>query len=309
MHWNCTPLLLVALLSPSHSVSAQTLGNLKDSIQQGIGELTGVDRYVYVDDQGREVMVEKLSSVPERYRDSVRALRAEGDEQDSLFSFDVAGFGDADDGQTIYQYVGPDGRTVYTNIAEKVPPDLRDKSAMDLSHIPLNSALGSEIDRRLHEEHARLRNSAYCEELRAAASGGPWRALWDQYAPLVVCGFALLVFIFATPFFMRRVGVSAWRRTLTMAIPVLALAGLSTYGMTFANRRLHDVRAQLKPCTKEAWTPFTAPATAPATAPGVEPAQTGPANPLLEHARLVQQLQRQIDAAGALPQNHAQGIE
>jgi hypothetical protein len=307
MRWSCTLLLLVGATTWSGQATAQTLDKIKDSIEQQFDELTGVDRYIYVDEQGREVQVENLSSVPEQHRDSVRRVRVEHEADASLFSFEGGAFGAGEEGQTIYKYVGSDGRTVYTNIAENVPPNLRDESEMDLSHIPLNSELGRELDRRLHEAHARLRGSQYCSDLHAAVRAGPWKALWDEYAPLIVCGFALLAFIFATPFFMRRIGVSAWKRTLTMAIPVLALAGLSMYGMTYSTRRMSEMRSRLKPCTKEAWNASAAPVPAPAS--DDEAPQTGPGSPLVQHARLVQQLQRQIAAAEKLQQNTSQGIE
>jgi hypothetical protein len=150
--------------------------------------------------------------------------------------------------QTIYRYRNAKGREVYTNSAEQIPEQDRARAKVDLSHIELNSELGSELNRRLEERYARLSDSPRCDRLRKEASLGFLERMWEDFGPLVVCGGVLLLFVLFTPLALRRVGGPAWARTLMMAIPALAVAGLVTFSMRETGRALSELKQQAAPC-------------------------------------------------------------
>ena len=158
---------------------------------------------------------------------------------------------DGDPGQTIYRYRNAQGRIVYTNAVEQVPVTERAKAKLDLRRIPLNTEVGNELEQRLEEEHARLTQSPYCQELRKAASIGYLARLWDEFAPLIVCGGLLLAFLVFTPSALRRFGAPAWARVLCMAIPSLAIAGLMMFSMNYTNKAIAQLKEQAKPCIAE----------------------------------------------------------
>ncbi|MGD8863021.1 MAG: hypothetical protein PVI30_23610 [Myxococcales bacterium] len=183
----------------------------------------------------------------------------------------------ADDGQEIYLYRDRDGRQVYTNIVEQVPLEQREEARVDLSHISLNTELGNEISRQLQVKHAALVDSDYCRELREAAEAGFWATLWHEFAPLVICGGVLLLFLLFTPSAMKRFGAPVWAKTLTMAIPFLALSGLAMFGMTHTNRAVTEFKRQAEPCTEQ----------------GLQRAVGDSENPVKAQARLVHRLRDQ----------------
>jgi hypothetical protein len=185
--------------------------------------------------------------------------------------------------QVIYRYRNAEGRTVFTNFEDTVPADQRAKAVVDLSHVSLNTEIGSEIDARLERQHAALMQSDYCKALRADARAGALAQLWHDYAPLIVCGGMLLLFVCFTPFALKRIGAPVWAKTLTMAIPALALAGLVMFGMTEGNRMVVELNHQVRPCVKETWDRVAE-----------EPAAVA------KHARLVQELQSRIQAVQGL---------
>lgn len=215
---------------------------------------------------------------------------SQDDEESSLLPVDLFGAEEPSAPQVIYRYRNAEGRTVYTNFEDTVPPTQRADAEVDLSHITLNTEIGSEIDARLKEQHAELIHSGYCKNLRDAANTSALQYLWDEYAPLIVCGGMLLLFIFFTPAALRRVGAPVWAKTLTMAIPALAVAGLVMFGMTQANRMVTDVKRKVSPCVEETWDRISA-----------RP------QPVANHARLVQHLQQQIKGMEGL--TVTQGID
>jgi hypothetical protein len=179
----------------------------------------------------------------------------------------------------LYRYVGRDGRMVYTNIGEQVPIEQRASARLDLSHIPLNSEVGAELDRRFEQEHEQLRASSYCETLRAAAGDGFLPRLWHDFGPLVLCGGVLLGFLLFTPTALRRFGAPVWAKTLMMAIPSLAVGGLVAYTMTQTNRTLVELKERVKPCAADTFAQLRA-------EPGA----------LAKRSALVEQLKREIAA-------------
>lgn len=152
-----------------------------------------------------------------------------------------------------YKYVRPDGRVVYTNITEQVPLEQRERGKLDLSRISLNSELGAELDRGFAAEHAELRESTYCQALRAAAEVSLLERIWEDFAPLVVCGAVMLAFVLFTPYAMRAFGAPVWAKTLMMAIPSLAIAGLVAFTMNHTNKAIVKLKEQVKPCAAESF--------------------------------------------------------
>jgi hypothetical protein len=134
-----------------------------------------------------------------------------------------------------------------------VPPAQRAGAEVDLSRVTLNSQLGRDLDRRLNEEHARLSEQPACQQLRAAAEQSLLQVIWQEHGPLVVCGGAILLLVFATPTMVRRVGGPAWSRTLGMAVPVLAFVGLFAYTTVRSNQSLSKLKLKAAPCQAETW--------------------------------------------------------
>jgi hypothetical protein len=153
--------------------------------------------------------------------------------------------------QAIYRYRDARGREVYTNSVEQIPVQERERARVDLTHIELNSELGTELNRQLEARYARLSDSPRCEQLRSDASLGFFERLWEDFAPLVVCGGVLLLFLLFTPSALRRFGGPVWARTLMMAIPALAVAGLVMFSMRETGRALSELKQQAAPCAPD----------------------------------------------------------
>lgn len=184
---------------------------------------------------------------------------------------------DAEPGQSIYRYTNKQGRVVYTNSVEQVPVAQRERGKMDLSRVTLNTEVGNEIDRHLEEEHAALIKSPYCTRLREAANVGFLERLWQDFAPLIVCGGMLLSLLLFTPAALRRFGAPQWAKVLMMAIPSLALGGLVMFSMSYTSSMIVKLKARAKPCATEAFAKLS-----------------GEANPLLEHMQIVERLKQEI---------------
>lgn len=185
---------------------------------------------------------------------------------------------DGDDpGAAIYRYKNAHGRTVYTNAVEQIPVAERVHARVDLSRVELNSEVGTEIEHQFEQQHASLMESKYCRELRAAADVHFLYKLWDEFAPLIVCGGLLLLFLFFTPSALRRYGAPVWAKVLMMAIPSLTLAGFAMFSMTATNSALAQLKHRAEPCAKQAFTRLA-----------------GQPDALLQHARLIEQLQEQV---------------
>jgi hypothetical protein len=184
--------------------------------------------------------------------------------------------------EDFYRYVDRAGRVVYTNIGEQVPLAQRESGRLDLSKIPLNSEIGAELDRRFAEKHAELSESSYCQALREAAEDGLLERVWDDFGPLVVCGGVLLGFLLYTPTAMRRFGAPVWAKTLMMAIPSLAIAGVVTFTMTQTNRAVVELKKRVKPCAADTYAKLA-----------------GEPDALVKRSQLLDQLQREVARAQA----------
>jgi hypothetical protein len=205
---------------------------------------------------------------------------------EGLFSGDVEQLGDEvrpQAPQVIYRYKRPDGREVYTNILDQVPEDQRANAAMDLSRVSLNSELGQELEQKLGEQHGALVKTEYCASAREQATQGFLESLWKEYAPLLVCGGVLFLFLIFTPVALKRMSAPDWARTLTMAIPSLALAGVVSFSMMKTNEAIVKLRAAAKPCQTQTFHDLAR-----------EP------NPIGKQAALVKRLRQHIDALDAL---------
>lgn len=250
--------------------------------------------YAYTDDRGRLTYIERLDQVPVRLQPYAREVDAppgyfdDEDEDDSLFDEDLFSFGGDNEEKekrraalgTIYKVELPDGRVVYTNLAERVPPEKRAQATVDLAHISLHTELGNEIDKRLKLEHEKLLGSKYCRDLRDDANAPLSERLWRDEQPLVICVGAVLVLLLLTPWMVRHVGGPQWGRTLMMAVPALVIAGLVMFAMMKANGALVDLRGKAKPCEQASWDTLAA----------------KPETALRDRLSLVQQLQQQLAA-------------
>jgi hypothetical protein len=179
--------------------------------------------------------------------------------------------------QQIYKYKTKDGRTVYTNILDEVPPEQRVGGKVDLSKVALNTQVGNDINGRLAAEHAQLSASPYCKELEKVASKTAYEQLWDDHAPLIVCGGLIALLILMTPTMMRNVNPPDWAKVLSKAIPTLFVLGGAMYGMTAANKMALEARSKLKPCLNETFESLG-----------------GSANPAAERLSMIDQLKRDI---------------
>lgn len=203
--------------------------------------------YGYTDDHGRIVHVSRLADVPPRLRPYARRLdEAAGPSLSEVLGRPLAGGKSA----TLYRYRAADGRVQYTNLREQVPVEQRASAELKLSRVSLNSELGRELNRRLEAEHARLAEQSACRQLTAAAGQALWQVAWREHGPLVVCGGAILLLVFATPWMVRRVGGPAWSRAMGMAVPVLAVCGVFAYVTVKSNTALSQFRASAVPCSR-----------------------------------------------------------
>lgn len=185
-------------------------------------------------------------------------------------------------GQAIYRYRNAKGRIVYTNAVEQVPLAERAASKLDLRKVALNTEVGNEIEQRLEEEHAKLTASPYCKALVRNANFGFLARLWEDFAPLIVCGGALLAFLIFTPSALRRFGAPAWAKVLCMAIPSLAIAGLLMFSMNYTSKTMAKLKDQAKPCIADTFAGLGAQKDA-----------------LFQQAKLVETLKQQVAAIDA----------
>ena len=160
--------------------------------------------------------------------------------------------------QTVYRYRGNHGREVFTNIAESVPVISVESTKMELDHVPLNSELGTEINRRLVQAHARLTSTPFCQQVRADASALPssggtgLQVIWEEYTPIVVCGAVLLLMFLITPAMNRRVDPTEWRRVMMFAIPALAVAAGVAQSMMHVGKTVIGLRQAAQICDPQA---------------------------------------------------------
>jgi len=177
-------------------------------LEEALGGLPGSSPgYVYVDDQGRRVEVANLDDVPPKLRAYAVPLSKAG-----------AGHVPSQPDR-VFKYKNQQGREVFTNVSESVPLEQRAQAELDLSHVPLNSEVGTQINARLSAEHRKLSDSPYCQEALREAEEHRLEDLWHEYGPLFVVGAVILLFLLASPMMMKRVAVPDWVRTLRFVVP------------------------------------------------------------------------------------------
>jgi len=207
------------------------------------GKPTG---YAYTNDLGHRVEAATLEEIPAQYRQGAQPVHA---------GAKPAAPARPPGPSEMYKYKNHEGREVYTNIVEQIPVEEREAALLDLSHITLNSQLGTEIHHRLTAAHSKLIDSDYCQDIRDNAKSRAFKDIWDEYAPLIICGILLLLFVLGSPFMVRSVGGPAWSRTLMFALPALAFGGFIMYSMTSTNRaivRFKQAQSQEESCEEGA---------------------------------------------------------
>lgn len=216
--------------------------------------------YAYTDEDGRLVHVQRFTDIPEKLREHARRVDrdepgpgASSDPSDALLDWAERALGSQPDKPSaLYQYRGPTGRIVYTNIAESVPKPQRAGARVDLDAISLNSALAGDLDRELAKRHRALQTAAVCQQLRAAEAEPWWARAWREHQPLVVCGGALLALILLTPIMFSKGWGSAWARVLTTALPVLGFVGVSTFLLMQSERASSALHTRAGRCETNA---------------------------------------------------------
>jgi hypothetical protein len=209
-----------------------------------------------MDENGSTICAAGWESIPERYRSTAKPVNPNsltGKEEGFLLWSDEEH--QSQDGlRTIYRYRNEQGRECFTNVWDQVPSHRRQEAeAIDLSHVNLNTKVGSDLDGRLAQEHEILLESDYCEQERARAREGWLSIVWEEFQPLVIIGVMLLCFLAATPFALRRVGAPRWSRTLTMAIQVLTISGLFIFAVMKMSNIYKDIRKVAGPCDTAIW--------------------------------------------------------
>lgn len=227
-------------VAQAESAGAAEVEQILAQLQRELGGLLGQGTpagYAYTDAEGRQVRVQSLQEVPEALRPQAvavheRAPAAEPNRPPGPEQF--------------YKYRDANGREVYTNIVEQIPVEDREAAKLDLSQVPLNSELGTEISERLQTAHGKIVDSAYCRDLRAHGKQRALKQIWDDHAPLIIC-LGLLVLLFcASPVMIRKVGGPSWARVLTMAVPALTIAGIMMWSMRSSNQAVVKFRHAMK---------------------------------------------------------------
>lgn len=215
--------------------------------------------YAYTDDEGRLVYANRLQDVPGPLRAYARRVdrnptsSTATDPTASLLEWTPTPLLNRPTEPALYRYRARNGRITYTNLADSVPVTQRAAAKLDLDSVSLNSKLGADLDRQLKAQYDKLRESSFCRSIEAAANEPFWLRAWQEHAPLVVCGGAILVFLVITPWMVRRVGGAPWARALSLAIPVLGFVGLMTFVLMKSGRSLSQLRDRAAPCDPASW--------------------------------------------------------
>ena len=161
---------------------------------------------------------------------------------------------ESDDPQTIYRYVGPQGRPVYVNGRARVPEASRPQAkAVDLSQVSTNRELGSDLKVAVDAEIERLMASGYCLQLREAAKTSWLKQLWRRHGHLVLIGFVVLLLVFLSPWITQHIPAPQWGRILLLTLPVLGMLALWTTAVVKTTRATELLRSAATPCQPESY--------------------------------------------------------
>lgn len=214
--------------------------------------------YAYTDDRGRLVHAQRLQDVPMHLRRSARRVDAPlpvASKADQLIDWLSGVSSGAGAGQepVLYRYRGARGQPVYTNLEASVPPEQRAQARVELSHVPLNSELGTALNQKLQERFDALRTAQACSELRSEAELAWWQRAWRDHRVVVVCALALLALLLCSPWMLRRGWGGQWARVLWTGIPLLGFVALSATMLMKANGSLRALTPRAQRCDPAAF--------------------------------------------------------
>jgi len=153
----------------------------------------------------------------------------------------------------LYRYRGARGREVFTNLASQVPPEQRAQARVDLSHVPLNSELGTALNQKLQERFEALSSAGACSELRSESELGFWQRAWRDHRIAVVCAGLMLFLLLCSPFMHARGWGGQWARVLFTGIPLLGFVALSGSVLMKANATLSELAPRAERCKPAAF--------------------------------------------------------
>lgn len=213
--------------------------------------------YAYTDDRGRLVHAQRLLDVPMHLRRSARRVDlrpSQPSAADGVIEW-LSGVS-ADSGAqepALYRIRGARGQPMFTNIAANVPPEQRAEARVDLTHVPLNSELGSALNQKLQERFEALRSAEACSELRSEAELGFWQRAWRDHRIAVVCALILLFLLLCSPWMHGRGWGGQWARVLWTGVPLLGFVALSGSLLMKANASMSDLAPRAERCQPAAF--------------------------------------------------------
>lgn len=153
------------------------------------------------------------------------------------------------DGSRIYSYRNDEGRTVFVNHPDLVPPQYRPKSAaVDLSHVSLNRELAHNIEAATDAQLEALQADPLCQGARHVRDDGTASHAWHtQQGPLFIAAIGLSLLLIS-PWVAKRVGGGRWGRVLLFVLPILALLAGVTYATQKASAAVREAGALASLC-------------------------------------------------------------
>lgn len=212
--------------------------------------------YAYTDDLGRLVHVQRLQDVPMHLRSAARRVDAPDPQPGAAALIEwLSGVSSQPVAPepVLYRYRGANGKEVYTNFAAHVPEAQRSAARLDLSHVSLNSQLGSALNQKLLERFEALRSSSVCNGESANAARSYWQHAWRNHRIATVCGLMVLALLALTPYMHSKGWGASWARVLWTGIPLLAFVGLSGSMLMKAESSLSQLGLRAEQCEPAAF--------------------------------------------------------
>ena len=216
--------------------------------------------YAYTDDRGRLVHVQRLRDVPMHLRAAARRvdtpstpLPVAGKADQLIEWLSGASGGDGAQEPALFQYRGALGQQVFTNLASNVPADQRAAARVDLSHVPLNSELGSALNQKLQERFEALRSAQACTELRSEAELGFWQRHWRDHRVAVVCALVMLLVLLVSPYMHRRGWGGQWARVIWTGMPLLGFVALTGTMLAKSSAAMSALAPRAERCDPKAF--------------------------------------------------------